>query len=104
MTRASAAYRSRSGRARLLLQLLEVRDVPSVTTPPISTADFYPTVMAGSPKSELPDSPSQRVDPNTALSPFAGVGSLLVSSKGKTFVGTATVIGRREILTAAHVV
>ena len=41
-----------------------------------------------------------QVDPNTASSPWAGVGSLSV--KGGTY--TATAIGPRFILTAAHVV
>lgn len=47
-----------------------------------------------------PDSPAQRVDPNTTSSPWTGVGSLSVN--GGTF--SAVVIGSRHILTAAHVV
>jgi hypothetical protein len=104
MTRASTVCRTRFGRARLLLELLELRDVPSVTSaPPLDSTDVHETVMAGKPSSELPDSPTLRVDPNTATSPFAGVGSLLVTTKKTSYVGTATVIGKREIITAAHV-
>jgi hypothetical protein len=53
-------------------------------------------IMAGLPQ----DTPAARVDPNTANSPWAGVGSLVRGGS----VYTATVIGRRHVLTAAHVV
>jgi hypothetical protein len=53
-------------------------------------------IMAGA----APDTPDARVDPNTTTSPWAGVGSLTVS--GNTV--SATVVGRRHVLTAAHVV
>ena len=52
-------------------------------------------VMAG----VAPDSPAARVDPNTATSPWAGVGSVVVN--GKPFSGV--VIGPRHVLTAGHV-
>jgi secreted trypsin-like serine protease len=52
-------------------------------------------IMAGA----SPDSPEARVDPNTATSPWAGVGSVIV--KGNAFSGV--VIGPRHVLTAAHV-
>ena len=51
--------------------------------------------MAGAP----PDSPAARVDPNTATSAWAGVGSVVVN--GHPFSGV--VIGRRHVLTAGHV-
>jgi len=47
-----------------------------------------------------PDSPAARVDPNTTTSPWAGVGSVRVN--GGVFSGA--LIGRRYVLTAAHVV
>ena len=47
-----------------------------------------------------PDTPAARVDPNTAGSPWAGVGAVLVDEA--TFSGVA--IGPRHVLTAAHVV
>lgn len=50
---------------------------------------------------EPPDSPSRRIDPNTPLSPFSGVGSVVVDSGG---VFTGTLIARRYAVTAAHVV
>jgi hypothetical protein len=53
-------------------------------------------IMAGAP----PDSPQARVDPNTADSPWAGVGSLIVN--GSPYSGV--VIGPLHVLTAAHVV
>jgi Trypsin len=80
--------------------------IPSVTTaPPLFSTDVHETVVAGSPNSALPGgSTDPNIDPNTLTSPFAGVGSLLVTTKTASYIGTATVIGRREILTAAHVV
>ncbi len=53
-------------------------------------------IMAGLP----PDTPAARVDPNTAVSQWAGVGAVLVDDA--TFSGVA--IGPRHVLTAAHVV
>jgi len=53
-------------------------------------------IMAGIP----PDAPETRVDPNTANSPWAGVGAVLVDDA--VFSGVA--IGPRLVLTAAHVV
>ncbi len=53
-------------------------------------------VMAGLP----PDGPASRVDANLPSSPWAGVGAVLVD--GATFSGV--LVGRRHVLTAAHVV
>ncbi|MDP3824846.1 MAG: trypsin-like serine protease [Burkholderiales bacterium] len=52
-------------------------------------------IMAGNP----PDSAAARVDPNTPLSPWSGVVSVVVG--GAPFSGV--VIGPRHVLTAAHV-
>jgi hypothetical protein len=46
-----------------------------------------------------PDSPAARVDPNTASSPFAGVGSVVVNGDAVSGV----VIASQYVLTAAHV-
>ena len=54
-------------------------------------------LMAGA----APDSPSARIDPNLATSAWAGVGAVRVDDSA-TFSGVA--IGRRHVLTAAHVV
>lgn len=54
-------------------------------------------VMSGAP----PDSPAARVDANLASSPWAGVVAVRVDGSA-TFSGVA--IGRRHVLTAAHVV
>jgi len=66
-----------------------------VTTVLINATPAY-ALMAGT----SPDSPTARIDPNTMSSPWAGVGSMSVS--GNTFSGT--LIDRRYVLTAAHVV
>lgn len=52
-------------------------------------------LMAGN----LPDTATARVDPNTTLSPWSGVVSVVIG--GATFSGV--VIGPRHVLTAAHV-
>ncbi len=57
-------------------------------------------ILAGSPTGTPADTPALRVDPNTASSPWAGVGVLEVG--GKSF--SAALIGPRHVLTAAHVV
>jgi hypothetical protein len=52
-----------------------------------------------------PDSPAQRVDPNTITSPWAGVGSLsigLIGPREGTY--TASALDARHVITAAHVV
>ena len=64
---------------------------------------FYPTVVAGDPIGIPPDSPDNRIDPNSKTSPYAGVGSVQVTSRIGSSVGTGSVIGRRYVLTAAHV-
>lgn len=64
---------------------------------------IQPTVVAGDPNGVPPDSPDARIDPNTTTSPFAGVGSISVSSPNVgDFLGSGTPISRRHILTAAH--
>jgi hypothetical protein len=64
----------------------------------------FPVVLAGDPNGLPGDSPTQRVDPNTASSPFAGVGSIVVQTGNTSELGTGALIGRRYVLTAAHVV
>lgn len=57
-------------------------------------------LMAGDPAGDPPDSPALRIDPNTTLSPWAGVGSV-VHGNG-AFSGV--LIASNYVLTAAHVV
>jgi len=60
-------------------------------------------IVAGDPNGNPPDSPAQRVDPNTTTSPFAGVGSIFSDVPGDGgFLGTGSAISKRHILTAAH--
>lgn len=89
----------RSRRALLRIELLDERALPSTTAEP-----FFPTVMAGDSKGLPPDTPTQRVDPNSASSPFAGVGSLVVGTGNTERLGSGAAIGSRYVLTAAHVV
>ncbi len=66
--------------------------------------DYQLLIVAGDPNGDPPDSPDNRIDPNTANSPFAGVGSLEI--RGRTGVGgcSGTAITPRHVLTAAHCV
>lgn len=68
----------------------------ALSTLPVLFADQADALMVGT----SPDSPAARVDPNTADSPWAGVGSLSVGAG--TY--TATLISPNHVLTAAHVV
>ncbi len=87
-------------RARLRVERLEDRATPAAG--PVDV--FHPMVIAGSARGTPGDTPSDRIDPNTPSSPYAGVGSVEVVAKGVSFIGTGTVIGKRYVLTAAHVV
>jgi hypothetical protein len=62
-------------------------------------------MAAGDPNGTPPDSPDNHIDPNTADSPFAGVGVVsLVRGNNITGGGTGVAIGPRHVLTAAHVI
>src|SRR5262245_15469773 len=87
------------GRARLRVEGLEDRAVPAALAD-----EFHPTVIAGSSRGTPADSPEARVDDNSTSSPFAGVGSLQIVTKNTSYIATGTVIGKRHVLTAAHVV
>jgi hypothetical protein len=95
------ALARRPGRIRLRIELLEDRATPAGVV--IGTDIFYPTVVAGDPIGIPADSPEQRIDPNTKDSPFAGVGSIQVTSGRGSYIGTGSAIDRRHVLTAAHV-
>jgi hypothetical protein len=91
----------RPGRIHLRVERLEDRSNPAGVV--IGSDVFYPTVVAGDPIGIPPDSPDNRIDPNSKTSPYAGVGSVQVTSRIGSSVGTGSVIGRRYVLTAAHV-
>ncbi len=69
--------------------------------PPSDLYAIEPAIVAGDPNGTPPDSPANRVDPNTADSLYAGVGSLRISYGGDR-VCTATPISPAHVLTAAH--
>jgi hypothetical protein len=64
--------------------------------------DFRAVIVAGDPSGSPADSPSNRLDANTATSPFAGVGSLRINTSSGTYICTATPIGQQHVLTAGH--
>ncbi|MGH8665067.1 MAG: trypsin-like serine peptidase [Burkholderiales bacterium] len=64
-------------------------------------------IIGGSEDGTPPDSPANRVDPNTTTSPWAGVGSLSVvigALRERAGTYTATALDARHVITAAHVV
>jgi hypothetical protein len=90
------------------LQTVEQRETSAATffPNPLDLSDFniQPLIVAGDPNGNPPDSPEDRVDPNTTTSPYAGVGSLEIVLPGEgDFLGSGTAISPRHILTAGHV-
>lgn len=67
-----------------------------------SDGDFHAVIVAGAPSGSPADSPANRVDANLATSPYAGVGSLQISTRRGTYICTATAIDDTHVLTAAH--
>ncbi len=67
-----------------------------------SESDYHKTMLAGDTGGANPDQPSNRVDPNSTSSPFAGVGSLNIVTKRYSGICTATPISSTHVLTAAH--
>jgi len=67
-------------------------------------ADFLggsavPVISAGAP----PDSPTSRVDPNTATSPFSGVVSINIRyANGDSFICSGTLVSSRDVVSAGH--
>ena len=57
--------------------------------------------MAGDIKLTPSDSPDDRIIPNSMWSPFAGVGSILVTTKKTSYLGTGAALYSRHVLTAA---
>jgi hypothetical protein len=90
-------------RYRLRVEYLEPRTAPSASST-CAPDEFHPVIVAGDPNGSPADSPSDRVDPNTASSPFAGVGSVQVNTRRGTYIGSGTLIDATHVVTAAHVV
>jgi hypothetical protein len=59
-------------------------------------------LVAGDPTGSPADSPSNRVDANSASSPFAGVGSIDIRATRGSYICTGTPISPTHILTAAY--
>lgn len=99
----SASRAAPGPRSRLRVEQLEARTTPSAFSLG-SPDEFHPVIVAGDPNGSPADSPSNRVDPNTTTSSFAGVGSVQVNTRRGTYIGSGTPISSRHIVTAAHVV
>ena len=71
--------------------------------PTSSVFNVRKMIVAGDPSGSPPDSPANRVIPNTDLSsPFAGVGSMQIQSGPSFFICTATPISPNHVISAAH--
>ncbi len=80
-------------------------ELPTPRLKQLPTSEVYAiqkAIIAGDPNATPPDSPANRVDPNTPDSRFAGVGSLRVNTATDGFICTATAISPNHVLTAAH--
>jgi hypothetical protein len=95
-------------RTFLRVELLEDRAVPAAG--PVAGGDFHAVIVAGDPNGtdagnhQDTDAPDRRIDPNSATSPYAGVGSIQVKSRRGNFIGSGAVVGSKYVVTAAHVV
>jgi len=67
---------------------------------PVVGSTVSPLVVAGAP----PDSPANRVDSNTAASPFSGVVSINIRYDGQSFICSGTLVSKRDVVTAGHCV
>ena len=83
------------------MPLLTILALPSISNafPVISGSTLVPMISAGAP----PDSPSNRVDPNTPNSRFSGVVSINVRyANGDSFICSGTLVSSRDVVTAGH--
>jgi len=93
----------------VILAAQAVVPAASVVVVELGTLDLQKLMVAGAP----PDSPADRVDPNTAASIFAGVGSVFADTGGGSgYLGTGALVHgftpgkegvRNFVVTAAHV-
>src|SRR5258705_12656927 len=70
----------------------------------IEGADVKPLIVAGDPAGTPPDSPTNRVDPNTASSAFSGVVSINIRYDDQSFICSGTLVSKRHVVTAGHCV
>jgi hypothetical protein len=73
----------------------------------VAAAEPCRAIIGGAEDGTPPDSPANRVDPNTTTSPWAGIGSLSVAVgalREREGTYTATALDARHVVTAAHVV
>ena len=76
-----------------------------VVTPFVASAQFHvpePVILAGAGSFSPADSISNRLDPNTTDSLYAGVGSLAIDSLGSSLLGSGVAISPWHVLTAGH--
>ncbi|RCU49146.1 PEP-CTERM sorting domain-containing protein [Corallincola holothuriorum] len=71
----------------------------------LHSSNVAPMVVAGNPNDPVnPDSPGDRVDPNVASSPFAGVVSIYIQYEDGGYICTGAMIDKWHVATAAHCV
>ena len=60
-------------------------------------------IQAGDPNGVPPDSPANRVDPNTPASPFSGVVSINIRyANGSSFICSGALVSKRHVVSAGH--
>lgn len=69
-----------------------------------SGTSVLPAIVAGNLRGTPSDSPSNRVDPNTATSAFSGVVSINITHDGASYICSGTLVSKRDVVTAGHCV
>ena len=69
-----------------------------------TSGSLKPTIVSGA----LPDTPDNRIDPNTASSPFSGVVSINIrymeNGEQQSFICSGALVGKRQVISAGHCV
>jgi hypothetical protein len=71
----------------------------------VGTGSLKPVIVAGA----LPDTPENRIDPNTASSPFSGVVSINIrylnsAGERESYICSGALVGKRQVVSAGHCV